>query len=402
MNDAVVEARGLSKKYARELRLAARYAISDIFAELVQPAWNSEVLRDGEMWALDGIDVSIKAGEAVALLGPNGAGKSTFLMLVAGLIKPDRGLVRTRGRVNAILELGAGLDETLTGRENARLGAAVHGLRGRDARTAVDTAIAFVDMGPAVDAPLRSYSSGMRARLAYAVAASLSPDVLLVDEALAVGDLEFQRKCLDHMSGFRADGGTLLFVSHNLFLTQSTCERGIVLNRGRVEFDGPVVGAVAELLRGEAVVPWEPAARSAKSASLTIDSVRLGDDGKSACTGGSLEIELEVTASRDLDVRWCFSIWTSHGSVCITGAWAPEPHHLVGGGTLRCIVPRLPLLPGRYDVRLGVVDERTNQPLAAVGFDDPPVQLRVDADPDLFVNQQMAMGQLTSVDVDWD
>jgi lipopolysaccharide transport system ATP-binding protein len=397
----MVEARGLGKKYARDQRLGARYATADIAAELAPWRWRSEVLRSGEFWAIDDVDLSIEAGDSVAFLGPNGAGKSTLLMLLAGLVKPDRGMVRTRGRVNALLELGAGFDDTLTGRENARLGAAINGLRGRAAREAVDAAMTFVDIGAAVDAPLRSYSSGMRARLAYAVAASLDPDVLLVDEVLAVGDLDFQRRCLDHMANFRSQGGTLLFVSHNFFLVQSTCERGIVLDRGRVRFDGSVVDAVGEMLRAGPREPWAPDRRPTAAVPLTIDAVRVDNHGDAVVSGGSVDIELDVVPSQGLDVRWCFSIWSAHGSVCITGAWAPQPQRIVGPTTLRCTIPRLPLLAGRYDIRLGVIDECTNHPLAAVGFDDPAVQLYVEAPPDRFVNQQLSMGQLTHVDVDW-
>ena len=216
-------------------------------------------LKESVVWAVQGrarhedftalapLDLEIAQGESVALLGRNGSGKSTLLKLVAGVMAPDTGQVRVRGRLAGLLEVGAGFHPDLTGRENVHLNAAILGMRPAQVAERFDTIVDFADIGPFLDTQVRFYSSGMFLRLAFAVAVHTDPDVFLVDEILAVGDEAFRDKCLGRIEQLSAQGRTLVVVSHDLPLMERLCTRGVVLDRGRVVADGPVAEAVAHL-----------------------------------------------------------------------------------------------------------------------------------------------------------
>lgn len=192
-----------------------------------------------EFFALRNISFFVREGESVAIVGRNGAGKSTLLSLVAGLTKPVEGNVVVRGRSAALLELGAGFHPDLTGVENLRLNASLLGLSRKRTAEVFDSIVAFADIGDFIDEPIRTYSMGMTMRLAFAVAIHVDPDILIVDEVLAVGDQQFQIKCQERIRRFKIDGKTLLFVSHSGPLVRQLCERAIWLERGRIVRDGP-------------------------------------------------------------------------------------------------------------------------------------------------------------------
>ncbi|HRA51796.1 ABC transporter ATP-binding protein [Actinotalea sp.] len=203
--------------------------------------------RHEDFVALAPLDLQIRAGESVALLGRNGSGKSTLLKLIAGVMAPDTGRVRVRGRLAGLLEVGAGFHPDLTGRENVHLNASILGMRPHQIAERFDEIVEFADIGPFLDTQVRFYSSGMFLRLAFAVAVHTDPDVFLVDEILAVGDEAFRDKCLRRIERLSDEGRTLVVVSHDLPLMERLCERGVVLASGRLVADGPVAEAVAHL-----------------------------------------------------------------------------------------------------------------------------------------------------------
>jgi ABC-2 type transport system ATP-binding protein len=203
--------------------------------------------RHADFAALSGVNLRIEQGETVALLGRNGSGKSTLLKLMAGVMAPDSGTVRVRGRLAGLLEVGAGLHPDLTGRENVFLNAAILGMSEPQIRSQFDDIVEFADVGSFLDTQVRFYSSGMFLRLAFAVAVHTSPDVFLVDEILAVGDERFRAKCLAKIRQLAGEGRTLVVVSHDLDLVADLCTRGVVLAEGRLTVDGSVEAAVAEL-----------------------------------------------------------------------------------------------------------------------------------------------------------
>jgi len=188
--------------------------------------------------ALDGIDLEVKRGESLGLVGENGAGKSTLLKVIAGVAKPSRGSAKVNGRVGALLELGSGFHPDYTGRDNIALSAALVGLSRAEVESRLDHIIAFADIGTHIDQPVKHYSSGMAVRLGFAIATALEPDVLITDEVLAVGDESFQRKCIQWMERYLADGGTLLLCSHGLYHIQTLCQKAAWIHQGRLHAYG--------------------------------------------------------------------------------------------------------------------------------------------------------------------
>ncbi len=198
--------------------------------------------------ALDGVSFEIEEGESVALLGFNGSGKSTMLKLISGVLTPDRGSIRTRGRVAGLIEVGAGFHPDLSGRENIYLNAAILGMTKKETLARFDDIVAFSEIEQFIDTEVKHYSSGMFLRLAFSVAIHTEVDILLIDEILSVGDEPFQKKCLARIRQLHAEGKTMVVVSHDLDMVSQLCQRGILLRSGRVEFDGDSKRAV-ELMR---------------------------------------------------------------------------------------------------------------------------------------------------------
>ena len=219
--------------------------------------------------ALDDIDVSIEEGSTVGILGHNGSGKSTLLKCVAGILQPNDGEIVTRGRLAALLELGAGFHPELTGRENIFMNASILGLSKRDITAVFDEIVAFAELEKFIDMQVRHYSSGMYIRLGFAVAVNVDPDILLVDEVLSVGDESFQRKCLERVKRFQREGRTILFVTHAADLIRRICDRGIVLDHGEM---------VADTLPGEAVRTFRETLQRSGLADPTVEAVEAATE----------------------------------------------------------------------------------------------------------------------------
>ena len=196
-----------------------------------------ERARYSELWALRNVDLDIQPGEAVGIVGRNGSGKSTLLKMLAGIIPPHTGVVQTGGAIASMLELGAGFHPDFTGRENVFMNGAIHGLSEKEVARRLDAIIEFSELPEFIDMPVRTYSSGMQMRLAFAVTAHLNPDILLLDEVLAVGDEAFQRKCMGRIHDFRRTGGTLVFVSHDPNAVEQICDRAVLIDGGRIVQD---------------------------------------------------------------------------------------------------------------------------------------------------------------------
>jgi len=252
-----------------------------------------------EVWSLRDVSFSVADGEALGIIGRNGAGKSTVLKVLTGITAPTRGVARSRGRVAALLEVGTGFHPDLTGRENVFLNGAILGMSRRDIRRNFDAIVEFAGTEAFLDTPVKRYSSGMALRLAFAVAAHLEPDVLVVDEVLAVGDAEFQRKCLGKMTEAEAEGRTLLFVSHDLQSLVRLCSRALWLDGGRVRRDGPSRELVREYLSGG--LAGEPGATAVRGGPVELHGVRVLRDGAPTTTvmrDEELVVEVDFSLSR--------------------------------------------------------------------------------------------------------
>ncbi len=224
---------GLSKRYW--LQGEAPRTLQQALGQLIGAAQ-----RRTPFWAVRDVSFTIRPGESVALIGSNGAGKSTLLRMLCGLGRPTAGRTRVEGRVTALLDLGVGFHPMLSGRENVYVSGVISGLREAEVRERFDEIVEFAEIGPFIDQPLRTYSAGMQLRLAFAVSMHVEPDVLIIDEALAVGDSHFQQKCLERLEGFRSAGKTLLMVAHDMGLVRAFCDRAIWMRRGQLVADGPV------------------------------------------------------------------------------------------------------------------------------------------------------------------
>lgn len=244
MSDTLIKVDGVSKKFCRSLKKSLWYGLEDLGNELRgrRHGGNSE-LRPGEFWAVKDVSFELKRGECLGLIGRNGAGKTTLLRMLNGLVKPDQGRIEMHGRVAAMIALGAGFNPILTGRENIYINASVLGLKKMDIDRKLDEIIDFADIGDFIDSPVQSYSSGMQVRLGFAVATALDPDVLLIDEVLAVGDVRFRAKCYSRIDQFKTNSAIIL-VSHNMHDIGRASNMSLVMDAGKLAMRGNVVEAM--------------------------------------------------------------------------------------------------------------------------------------------------------------
>ena len=225
--NVVLKVEGVGKKFCRSIKHVLTYGTVDIAKDFLGISPRSHRLRRGEFWALRGLGFELHRGDTLGLIGPNGSGKSTLLRLINGIFMPDCGEIHIRGKVGALIAVGAGFHPLLTGRENIYVNGQILGMSKREIDGKYEEIVAFADIGDFIDAPVKHYSSGMVVRLGFSVAIHCDPDILLVDEVLSVGDYSFQYKCFEKIKEVKRKGTTIVFVSHNMSAIQSVCEKGI-------------------------------------------------------------------------------------------------------------------------------------------------------------------------------
>lgn len=231
--NVAISVENISKKFCRNLRRSLSYGVRDIVSDLCGGRRHSDALRRGEFWALSDVGFQVRYGEAMGLVGSNGAGKSTLLRILSGLIKPDTGCVRVRGRIAPLIALGAGFNPVLSGRENIYANMSILGLSTREIDKRFDEVVDFAEIWEALDAPVQTYSSGMAARLGFACAICVEPDILLIDEVLAVGDVQFRMKCHRRLASLQKQGTAFILVSHNPHSIINICSSALYLQRGK-------------------------------------------------------------------------------------------------------------------------------------------------------------------------
>lgn len=326
----------------------------------------SSVVGPSTFWALDDVSFEVNRGEVVGIIGRNGAGKSTLLKILSRITKPTRGHARIHGRVGSLLEVGTGFHPELTGRENIYLNAAILGMRKAEVARKFDEIVAFAEVEKFIDTPVKRYSSGMYVRLAFAVAAHMETEVLLIDEVLAVGDAAFQKRCLGKMEEVSQLGRTILFVSHQMAAIQNLCQTGILLTQGKVARAGPIADVVRHYLtesNSMASLSFEDRADRQGSGVLRFTGVVLKDGNDRSVptfTCGSpaaLELILAHTNNRDLrTVRIGVGVDNELGqrvvvfSTHLAGRDFSELPPEVGSVEVR--IPKLALAPGRYGFTL--------------------------------------------------
>ncbi|RIK75635.1 ABC transporter ATP-binding protein [candidate division KSB1 bacterium] len=323
--------------------------------------------NDESIWALRDVSFEVQQGEIVGIIGRNGAGKSTLLKILSRITAPTSGQVKVKGRIASLLEVGTGFHPELTGRENIYLNGAILGMKKAEIDRKFDEIVAFAEVEKFIDTPVKRYSSGMYVRLAFAVAAHLEPEILVVDEVLAVGDAAFQKKCLGKMGEVAKQGRTVLFVSHSMPSIIRLCYQAIWVDAGHIKFEGPTNGVVAAYLSdgtsatGERT--WSDIAKSPGDNRIRLLAVRVNDDeGNTKSTLDNqhpfyIEIEYQIL-KRLPPMRIVFTLSTNDGLDIFTStdmadpAWA-ERFRLPGRYVSRCRIPDNFLIAGNYILRVG-------------------------------------------------
>jgi len=374
MSDIAIQVEGVSKLYRLGERQRYKTARESLMRTLSAPVrtirqlvnTNGRPPQERELWALRDVSFDIRAGEVVGIIGRNGAGKSTLLKLIARITEPTAGRILIRGRVGSLLEVGTGFHPELTGRENVFLNGAILGMRRAEILRKFDQIVAFAELDQFVDTPVKRYSSGMYMRLAFAVAAHLQPEILIVDEVLAVGDAQFQRKCLGKMDEVAGQGRTVLFVSHNMGAIMQMCRRVVMLERGCVKHIGDAQNVVsaylAESCDGVGEVDLRQWSSRSGDGSLRFESVRLLNSFDVVTTdfsiGDDINVEFVVRKYRRREsLTFAVELATSDGlklANMIDGDSGFSVPSFTDTCTLRITLSDVRFYPGSYRIGLFV------------------------------------------------
>lgn len=360
MSDTLISVQNVSKKFCRSLKKSLWYGMQDLGMEVLgkRHGGNGE-LRDEEFWAVKDVSFELKRGECLGLVGHNGAGKTTLLRVLNGLIKPDHGRVEMRGRVGALIALGAGFNPILTGRENIYVNASVLGLGKREIDDKIEEIIDFSEIGAFIEAPVQSYSSGMQVRLGFAVATALNPDILLLDEVLAVGDAAFRFKCHRRINEVLKHAA-VIFVSHDMPHIARVSTKGLVLGHGKVLHNGNVGDAI-EVYRdlNEGAVFTEKGFVTLQSP-VTEFSIEVDD--KEFQTGSRFGVNLKITSSEyagDVTLRInVFSLAGTYVTDCVADSAKHQIYLGPGPQRWRVEIPIIPLKAGRYLISFSIANSK--------------------------------------------
>jgi ABC-type polysaccharide/polyol phosphate transport system ATPase subunit len=359
-----IEIESLSKHYALGVRERSGQ-LREQLVKLVRPRLRKA--KPEVIWALRDVSFDVPEGQVVGIIGRNGAGKSTLLKILSRITRPSAGNIRVRGRVASLLEVGTGFHEELTGRENVYLNGSILGMRRREIDRHFDAIVEFSGVSQFIDTPIKRFSSGMRLRLGFAVAAHLDPDVLVVDEVLAVGDAGFQKKCISAMEDLRSGGRTVLFVSHNMAAVENLCSRGLWIERGELRMDGAAKEVIRAYL-GSYASEQSNAQELQTEGRTGTGEVRftrvelLGANGTASRiiqSGDSLAIRMHFRAERRVDYpNFCVRLYTGMGTLITetsTGLYGVTvPAIAAGEGSIDLEFGALNLVPDRYAVMFAV------------------------------------------------
>jgi lipopolysaccharide transport system ATP-binding protein len=366
--DLLVQVTGVSKKFCRDLKKSLWYGIQDAAAEFNplkhfkpnrEGQLSVQTLREDEFWAVKNVSFELRRGECLGLIGSNGAGKTTLLKMVNGLIRPDAGRIEIRGQIGALIALGAGFNPILTGRENIYVNASVLGLKKREVEAKLEEIIDFAEIGPFIDAPVQTYSAGMTVRLGFAVATALEPDVLLLDEVLAVGDAEFRAKCFGRISKCLSNAA-VVFVSHSEAQVRRICNRALWLDQGETVQNDIVDKVLADYQSRALRVAHEIVKRPVwilgsgvvqATAAIANSSLGWGDNATitiSLCTERTIKItNIYIQWHRSGEAVAHSEVIDSEASGCILG---------IGTTVLEITTEPLRLVQGNYEVSVAVFE----------------------------------------------
>jgi lipopolysaccharide transport system ATP-binding protein len=393
--NSIIKAENLSKKYIiSHQRRRYRQSLRDTITHNLRRSWqricyplslNQEKYASEELWALKNVNFEIQPGERVGIIGRNGAGKSTLLKVLSRITEPTAGKVRIRGRVSSLLEVGTGFHLELSGRENIFLNGAILGMTRREIIRRFDEIVAFAELEKYLDTPVKRYSGGMYIRLAFAVAAHLEPEILIVDEVLAVGDAAFQKKCLGRMEDVAEQGRTILFVSHNMALISNLCTRTIVMENGRIIGSGETQEMIEKYMASldstslsESSGHFDLTQRTNNygKRNIMIHSITLLDKdskpGKTFFMGMKMTIQIEIEGLSGYSHSGIGLIFKTPGGQCLTGistamtrTTIQHPRQEKELAILK--IPNVPFVPGTYHIDISAISGE-ERPVKRVDF----------------------------------
>ena len=364
-NDILIQVESVSKKFCRRLKRSLWYGVQDIGAELLGRSKKSELRRD-EFWAVEDVSFELRRGECLGLIGHNGAGKSTLLKMLNGLIKPDKGRITMKGRVGALIELGTGFNPILTGRENIYNNGAVLGFTKKEIDEKFDAIVEFAEIGDFLDTPVQNYSSGMKVRLGFAVASQMEPDILLIDEVLAVGDISFVLKCFARMDTL-LQNTSIILVSHNIPQIARMCTDLVLMKNGQVFYNG---SDVAEGINRYYAMLTKPIGNYLGSDAAILEDIWLTSNGRSTQQkeelyvnyGEELVVTLKVKMNENIDkanISLTFYDRTQRnfGEVLNFQDAIPQFDGSIGFHIFEAYFPRIEFAQGMYSITVGMTDQ---------------------------------------------
>jgi lipopolysaccharide transport system ATP-binding protein len=360
-----VQVTDVSKKYCRSLKQSMVYGMRDIFSGMLGRHHDVE-LRNGEFYAVRNVSFTVSRGECIGIIGPNGSGKSTLLKMISGIYPPDKGEIRVKGKVGALIELGAGFHPLLTGRENIYIQAAIYNLSKKEIDRVFDDIVQFSGLIEYLDTPVKQYSTGMYIRLAFSIAIHARPEILLIDEVLAVGDAAFRMKCFSHLRQIIASGATVIVVTHNLNELIRVAKRAIVLRHGKLFYDGDVFKAIPAYM--ESVSHIEAEDKTANKQAW-IKTIKLFDKNDKECnefkTLDDIYMEIELILHDDITApRLVINLLSPAIGIVFSTSNVYMHHKLkIGrhGGKVALLFKKVPLLIGAYYFNISLYGERPDE-----------------------------------------
>lgn len=361
--DVLVRVEGVSKKFCRSLKKSLWYGVQDLTTELIGGKGHHDALRPGEFWAVNDVSFELRRGECLGLIGHNGAGKTTLLKMLNGLIKPDSGRIEMRGRVSALIALGAGFNPILTGRENIYVNASVLGMTKAEIDSKIDAIIDFAEIREFIDAPVQSYSSGMAVRLGFSIATTVVPDVLILDEVLAVGDAGFRAKCYDRLRTLSQECA-VIFVSHSMSQVARLCTQSLLLHHGSTFLKGMTTECIVEYERLQQANQSTSQVRHGTGEARFEEIIFEGEDGNPSNTihfGHPVVIQFGISAKAELeDVVIDLTFRSASGELAAecNNYVCPARISLKSEGVnqVRAHIASLSLNPGSYTVSAFLTD----------------------------------------------
>ena len=369
----IIDVQDVWKIYCRQLKRAMWYGLKDLGTELIGFGRDRPIdeLRRGEFYAVQNASFQVRQGECVAMIGPNGAGKSTMLKMINGLVRPNSGSIKIRGKIGALIELGSGFNPILSGRENVYVNASILGLKRQEVNKIFDDIVDFAELSHVIDDPVKTYSSGMKVRLGFSVAANLRPNLLIMDEILAVGDVGFRMKCFGHLKNLIDNGVAIILVSHAMSMLQRVATRGIVFHQGHIVHDGDIqtAGTMYEELvnvkkeNGNGKKEEE----EKRNQNGTLRSVQVkdqhGNDRDDFETGENLQVAVEIECLEDIpDARSIVALASpTHGVVsAVSSAYQDVKLRLkTGNNRIVLKIDALPMLVGNYHFNVSLYGPQT-------------------------------------------